>query len=101
GVSVRINDLNAHKESADVMHLEDQGAEIVIGSHPPHLLDDMELLVKNPGIPYNHKIVKEAERRNIPIITEIELASRLIEGPMIGVTGSNGKTTTTTLITQM
>jgi len=101
GVSVRINDLNAHKESADVLHLADQGAEIVIGSHPLHLLDGMELLVKNPGIPYNHKIVKEAERRNIPIITEIELASRLIEGPMIGVTGSNGKTTTTTLITQM
>src|SRR5690625_3142366 len=101
GVSVRINDLNAHKESPDVISLIDQGAEIVIGSHPLHLLDGMELLVKNPGIPYNHKIVQEAERRNIPIITEIELASRLIEGPVIGVTGSNGKTTTTTLITQM
>lgn len=100
-IDVRVNDLNAPQDDAIVQRLTDRGADVVIGSHPIEVLDGIELLVKNPGIPYHHRIVQEAERQQIPIITEVELASRLIDGPMIGVTGSNGKTTATTLIKLM
>ncbi|PNB71186.1 UDP-N-acetylmuramoyl-L-alanine--D-glutamate ligase, partial [Pseudomonas sp. FW305-BF6] len=54
-------------------------------------------IVKNPGIPYSNPLLIEAEKRNIPIYTEIELAYLISEAPFIGITGSNGKTTTTTL----
>src|SRR5699024_4261911 len=56
----------------------------------------------NPGIPYSNIILEEAKNRDIPIVTEIELAAKLTtENKMIAVTGSNGKTTTTTLIQEM
>lgn len=100
-IFVRINDLNGPEDDVTLKHFEQLGADLVIGSHPLTVLDDIELVVKNPGINYRHPIIQEAENRNIPIITEIELAGRLTAGPIIGVTGSNGKTTTSTLITHM
>ncbi|MFG6149003.1 UDP-N-acetylmuramoyl-L-alanine--D-glutamate ligase [Halobacillus sp. B23F22_1] len=98
GIEVTINDLKADENSADILELKDKGAYVVTGSHPLHLLDDIEVVVKNPGIPYENPLITEAEKRSIPIITEVELAGQLHEGNLIGVTGSNGKTTTTTLI---
>ncbi|GGF11755.1 UDP-N-acetylmuramoylalanine--D-glutamate ligase [Halobacillus andaensis] len=98
GLDVTVNDLKADENSADITELKDKGAYVVTGSHPLHLLDDIELVVKNPGIPYENPMIKEAEKRRIPIVTEVELAGQLHEGNLIGVTGSNGKTTTTTLI---
>lgn len=74
----------------------------MLGSHPLSVLDERDVVVKNPGIPYDHPIIKEAIKRDIPIITEIELAAILAQGhDLIGVTGSNGKTTTTMLIYEM
>src|SRR5690625_7820200 len=77
------------------------GAEVILGSHPVFVLDDIEIIVKNPGIPYDNPILTEAEKRGIPIITEIELAYLLTDGLLIGITGSNGKTTTSTLVAEM
>src|SRR5690625_7607508 len=77
------------------------GAEVIVGSHPLSVLDHIELIANNPGIPYDNIVIEEAQKRNIPIITEIELAGQLVSGQVIGITGSNGKTTTTTLVTQM
>lgn len=67
------------------------------------MFDDKEItiLIKNPGIPYENVMVQEALRRRIPVWTEIELAYHLTSAPFIGITGSNGKTTTTTLIYEM
>ncbi|QDP40090.1 UDP-N-acetylmuramoyl-L-alanine--D-glutamate ligase [Radiobacillus deserti] len=98
---VRVNDYKATPADPDVRELEQLGIEVVTGGHPLEVLDDIDLIVKNPGIPYHNPIVQEAESRSIPIITEIELASRLVKHDVIGITGSNGKTTTTTLIFQM
>ena len=53
--------------------------------------------MKNPGIPYHNPMVQKALELNIPIITEVELAYQISEAPFIGITGTNGKTTTTTL----
>ncbi|SFJ93296.1 UDP-N-acetylmuramoylalanine--D-glutamate ligase [Halobacillus dabanensis] len=101
GVEVRINDLKADKETAEVQALINKGADVVTGGHPLSVLDDIDYLVKNPGIPYENPIIAEAVERKIPVVTEVELASFLHEGPLVAVTGSNGKTTTTTLIHEM
>ncbi|MFA1818659.1 UDP-N-acetylmuramoyl-L-alanine--D-glutamate ligase [Virgibacillus oceani] len=99
--TVRVNDIAAKEEEGTVTELMSMGAEIILGSHPDFVLDDIEIVVKNPGIPYDNPVLSEADKRGIPIITEIELAYFLTEGLLIGITGSNGKTTTTTLITEM
>ncbi|TCT26870.1 UDP-N-acetylmuramoylalanine--D-glutamate ligase [Melghiribacillus thermohalophilus] len=101
GIPVRVNDLKSEKENPEAENLRKQGIEVITGHHPLSVLEDVDLVVKNPGIPYENVIVREAERRGIPIVTEVELAGMLIEGPLVGVTGSNGKTTTTTLIYEM
>src|SRR5690625_2636780 len=98
-INVRINDFQTSEQN--VHGLKEMGAEVIIGSHPLSVLDGIELIVKNPGIPYDNVILEEAMRRKVPIITEIELAGLIAECPIIAITGSNGKTTTTTLITEM
>lgn len=100
-IYVRLNDKNATLEDENAKKLKALGIELIFGSHPIEVLDDIELIVKNPGIPYGHSIIQEAIERDIPIFTEIEIASRLIDNPIIGITGSNGKTTSTTLVTKM
>ncbi|WP_174613161.1 UDP-N-acetylmuramoyl-L-alanine--D-glutamate ligase [Virgibacillus ihumii] len=101
GVNVRVNDKQANKQAEAVSNLQTMGAEVITGSHPLSVLDGIDLIVKNPGIPYDNPLLVEAEKRNLPVITEIELAGRMVESSIIGITGSNGKTTTTTLITEM
>ncbi|WP_020008730.1 UDP-N-acetylmuramoyl-L-alanine--D-glutamate ligase [Salinicoccus albus] len=81
--------------------LKGLGVEIVDGHHPTSLLNDAELIVKNPGIPYTIDFLQEALERQIPIMTEIEIAFHISEAPIIGITGTNGKTTVTHLIGEM
>ena len=100
-IKVRVNDYSTNENDQIVTELKEMGAEVIVGSHPLSVLDHIELIVKNPGIPYDNIVIEEAQKRNIPIITEIELAGQLVSGQVIGITGSNGKTTTTTLVTQM
>ena len=101
GKKVRVNDRQLSEQSTVVQDLIGLGAEMVLGSHPLSVLDDVEIVVKNPGIPYDNPVLVEAEKRKIPIVTEIEIAYQLVPGTLIGITGSNGKTTTTTLTTKM
>ena len=65
------------------------------------LLDGVEVLVKSPGVPGEAVLVVAARERGIPVWSEIELASRLLPNPIVGVTGTNGKTTTTELLGAM
>jgi len=62
------------------------------------ITSDIDVVVKSPGIPYNNKHVQQAFSLHIPVITEVELAYQVTNVPFIGITGSNGKTTTTTLV---
>lgn len=101
-ITTRVNDYGAKEDDREVIELRELGADVIVGSHPSSVLDDITLIVKNPGIPYDIPIVKLAIAKSIPIISEIELASLLIPNDqIIGVTGSNGKTTTTSLIGDM
>lgn len=101
-IKVRINDKNTTETDNTVKQLREKGAEVIVGSHPVSVLDGIDLIVKNPGIPYNHPLIHLAIERNIRIVTEIELAYLLArEHQIIGITGSNGKTTTTMLVYEM
>ncbi|KUO95558.1 UDP-N-acetylmuramoyl-L-alanine--D-glutamate ligase [Ferroacidibacillus organovorans] len=81
--------------------LQPLGIPVVSDGHPFTLLDSTSLIVKNPGIPYHMPLIAEAMARDIPIITEVELAFHATHTPIIGITGSNGKTTTTSLVGAM
>lgn len=65
--------------------------------HTEEVILNADLVMKSPGIPDNVPLVKELMARNIPVISEIEFAARYTEATIIGITGSNGKTTTTML----
>ncbi|MFF2457384.1 UDP-N-acetylmuramoyl-L-alanine--D-glutamate ligase [Peribacillus simplex] len=102
GAFVTVNDMKPLSENPEAQGLLEQGIKVICGSHPIELLDEgFELIVKNPGIPYRNPIVKGALEKGIPVITEVELAYQISEAPFIGITGTNGKTTTTTLIYEM
>ncbi len=80
--------------------IDDAGteAEVTAGTWADHLLDGVGLVVKSPGVPAEAPPVAAARARGIPVISEIELGARLLPNPLIGVTGTNGKTTTTALL---
>lgn len=73
-------------------------AEIVLGELPEKLLQEIELAVFSPGVPTDTEFADRFRRRGLPIWGEIELAYRLGRGRVIGITGTNGKTTTTSLV---
>lgn len=99
---ITVNDSQALEENPDARNLLNQGIKVITGGHPRDLLDeDFKFIVKNPGIPYTNPILQEAITRDIPIITEVELALAVNEANLIAITGTNGKTTTTTLIHQI
>ncbi|KRN29361.1 murD protein [Lactobacillus selangorensis] len=102
GALVTVNDAKKLDDNADAQELVSEGVRVITGHHPLELLDEnFELMVKNPGIHYDNPMVKRAQEKGIPIITEPELAYEVSEAPMVGITGTNGKTTTTTMIGMM
>ena len=78
--------------------LEEYGIEYEDGGHTPEKILNASLIIKSPGIPNNAQLVKEALDAGIPVISEIEFAGRYDRSKKICITGSNGKTTTTSLI---
>lgn len=102
GAFVTVNDGKPLEENKAAQELISKGLKVICGSHPVELLnEEFELVVKNPGIPYSNVIVSAAVEKGIPVLTEVELAGLISEAPFIGITGTNGKTTTTTLIHEM
>lgn len=102
GADITVNDGKALGENPEAQELANEGVRVICGSHPTELLSEgFELMVKNPGIPYENPMVAEAMRLGVPVITEVELAYQVSESEIIGITGTNGKTTTTTLIAEM
>ena len=105
GNQVLINDLKEPKDSEleKVEELKKLGVEFLFGEHPSDLLDSSyQYLIKNPGVPIDHMYVLKAKELEIPVINETEMAYRLLPKDknikLIAITGTNGKTTTTTLI---
>lgn len=102
GNKVVLNDMKTEQDEEKVNELKKLGVEIILGSHPDDILDDsFDYLIKNPGVPIDHKYVLKARELGIEVINEVEMAYRLMpreDVTLIGITGTNGKTTTTTLI---
>lgn len=96
---VVITDAKEQKE-AHVLELKELGAEVIITGMPEILLDEtFDYVVKNPGITYEHNCILKANDLNIMVVNEMEVAFNLLpkDVQIVGITGSNGKTTTTTL----
>lgn len=102
GNTVILND-GKEEEKLDqeqIKELREAGVELIFGSHPDDLLDSsFDYLIKNPGVPIDHKYVLKARELGIEVINEVEMAYRLLPEnvKIVGITGTNGKTTTTTL----
>jgi UDP-N-acetylmuramoylalanine--D-glutamate ligase len=69
-----------------------------VGDYNARVLEGADMVVPSPGVPPNSDLLVEAQKKNIPVVSEIELASWFLKVPVIAVTGTNGKTTTTTLL---
>ena len=76
---------------------EDELLETVLGGHPVSLLSNVDLCVVSPGVPMTIPALDAARAAGIPVVAEVELASRLLPGLVVGITGTNGKSTTTAL----
>ncbi|GEP19710.1 UDP-N-acetylmuramoyl-L-alanine--D-glutamate ligase [Pediococcus argentinicus] len=103
GANVVVNDANAKQDENLLKQLKQEDITTILGSHPDDILSKhkIELIVKNPGIPYTNPVLVTALANKIEIISEPELAYQISDSNLIGVTGSNGKTTVTTLINLM
>jgi UDP-N-acetylmuramoylalanine--D-glutamate ligase len=83
----------------EVWRLRDAGVEVVLGAHTDvALVERVQLLVKSPGVPSEAPLVARARELGLPVWSEIELGARLVAQPTVGVTGTNGKTTTAELL---
>ncbi len=101
GASVVVIDEKPQREWGDAFQQLAGPLWLTVGNYDVTALAGVDLVVPSPGIPPHHEILLAAQEKNIPIISEIELAYRFIQVPIIAVTGTNGKTTTTTLLGQI
>ncbi len=102
--NITVSDKNEKQNSKHIDKLVSKGIKIVLGDHPDDLMNEaIDYLIKNPGIKDDHKYVVLAKKLNVPVINEVELAYILMpkDITLIGITGSNGKTTTTLIIYEM
>ncbi len=75
----------------------DPGFAMALGSEPAELPEGLDGIVVSPGVPLDRPLLETARERGVPILAEVEMAYRMLEGTLIGITGSNGKSTTTAL----
>jgi len=103
GATVALHDKKAVEEwSDDAKALKDSHkVGQIVGDIPSWLLDQIDLVVISPGVPTNSIPARYVDRKDGEVIGEVELAYRFIKGRIVGITGSNGKTTTTTLVDEL
>ncbi|MBC7693455.1 MAG: UDP-N-acetylmuramoyl-L-alanine--D-glutamate ligase [Methylotenera sp.] len=102
GAKVTVTDMKQKSELADSVNAcAELKIEYELGKFNPLTFRAAELIVVSPGVPLSTKPLDEAREANIPITSEVELAASALKEPLIAITGTNGKTTTTTLIGEM
>lgn len=101
GARVIGNDVRAEADlGAGAQALRDAGVELALGAHDPALFESVDHIVVSPGVPPNEAL-RRAEAKGVPISSEVELASWFVRGKIIAITGTNGKSTVTTLVGEM
>jgi UDP-N-acetylmuramoylalanine--D-glutamate ligase len=98
GAKVRATD---SKASVDTGGIEKLGVEVELGGHTSKFIEGADLIVVSPGVHLDIPVLEEAKKKGVRVISEIELAFQFLGKPIIAVTGTNGKTTTATLIGEM
>jgi UDP-N-acetylmuramoylalanine--D-glutamate ligase len=99
GAKVIVSDSKSEAQlQGDVPALLDRGISIETGTHGERTFRDQDLIVVSPGVPSDQPQLQHARTLGIPVIGEVELAFRFLQGKVLAITGSNGKTTTTTLV---
>ena len=100
GASVVLYDGNDKLEKEEILKkLESRDSvEVVLGELPEEMLDSLDLVVLSPGVPTDLPVVLKMKEKEIPVIGEVELAYQVSRGKVLAITGTNGKTTTTSLL---
>ncbi len=99
GARVSVSDAKSPEQLRnEIPALLDAGITVETGEHGERTFREQDLIVISPGVPFDMPQLARARERGVPIIGEVELASRFLKGNIVAVTGSNGKTTTTTLV---
>ncbi len=99
GAHVTLADTSSAMEGAD--RLRQAGIQVVLGPHAPQAFTSADLLVLSPGVPPRQAAIDAARDAGVPVIGEVEMASRWLSGRVIAITGTKGKSTTTTLTARM
>ena len=97
GEKVRVVDQRPAQELSEVGARFPAGVELRLGGYDPTALDGVDVLYASPGVPWDSELLTAARARQIPVSSEIEMFLRLCRGTVVGITGTNGKTTTTAL----
>ncbi len=98
GARVTVSDAKTEDQlRGEIPKLLDRGIAVETGGHGERTFQQQDLIVVSPGVPGDVPLLAQARQRDIPVIGEIELASRFLKGHIVAITGSNGKTTTTAL----
>jgi len=97
GVEVVAVDRRPPEELAVVPLRGDAGVELVLGSEPLRMPEAIDAVILSPGVPADRPLLDEARQRGVPILAEVEAAYRYLDGSVVAITGSNGKSTTTAL----
>ena len=102
GAEVTLSDSKAEADiKYDLQELRDAGVKLVFGKQENTLLDGVDMVILSPAVPVRIPLVQEAYKRNIEVTSEVEVAYKLAKSPILAVTGTNGKTTTVTLLGQL
>ncbi len=88
-------------DSDMLRELLELGVILEVGGHKKETFLNVDTIILSPGVPHDMALIKSASEKKIPVVGELELASRFIDTPIIAVTGTNGKTTVTTLLGRM
>ena len=98
GARVTVSDTKSGDELRnEIPTLLDHGITVETGGHGERTFREQDLIVVSPGVPVDAPLLQQARTMGEPVIGEIELAAQFLPGPIVAITGSNGKTTTTTL----
>jgi UDP-N-acetylmuramoylalanine--D-glutamate ligase len=98
GAKVAVSDAKSPEQlREEIPQLLDHGISVETGQHGERTFRDQDLIVVSPGVPFDVPQLVHAREQGIPVIGEVELAARFLKGHIVAITGSNGKTTTTTL----
>jgi len=102
GAKVSISDLrNTAELSQEMASLAGLSLSYLLGGEERSWLEGIDYVVPSPGVPMENLLLREAVARKIPVLSEVELAYRYFGAPLVAITGTNGKSTTTTLIGKM